>query len=231
MAEGGFTQHTLALAAGVGQTYIRDILMGRSREPRRSKLEKIAEALNCSLPELFEEEDVPAALVLPGCAIDVRGAVQAGAWRESMEWAPEERFRVPLPAEESWKDRPRYGLLVEGDSMNKVFPPGSIAIVINFADLGRHPQNGDYVVVERRDPLGDGFEATIKALQLRPGGQALLWPKSTAPEFQSPLELPRVALPNAETAPLDAHDPAGAPDVTILALVVGLYAPQPRAYF
>ncbi|TPW33819.1 LexA family transcriptional regulator [Oecophyllibacter saccharovorans] len=250
MAQAGYTQHTLALAAGVGQTYIRDILSGRSREPRPSKLTLIAEALNCTLPDLLEEENAFRPPSVPEWEVEVRGSVQAGMWRESTEWPISDRFRVALPTEAQWRDRAPYGLLVEGLSMNLIFPPGTIAVVVNFSEARRQPQNGDYVVVARRDPFGDSYEATIKALQLCGDGRVLLWPRSTAPEFQTPLELPPLPSRNSSRtqdalarkqasqdwdqdffAEETEHDPAGAPDVIVQGLVIGYYSPQPRAEF
>jgi len=42
----------LAKSAGVGETYIRDIIKGRSLDPQTGKLVKVASALSCSLDDL-----------------------------------------------------------------------------------------------------------------------------------------------------------------------------------
>ena len=49
MKEKNIKARALAEAAGVGQTYVRDILAGRSINPSPDKLGMIAEALGCSL--------------------------------------------------------------------------------------------------------------------------------------------------------------------------------------
>lgn len=52
MVEKGFTQKTLADAAGVNPTYCRDLFTGRSKNPKQDQLKAIAKALDCSLDDL-----------------------------------------------------------------------------------------------------------------------------------------------------------------------------------
>jgi transcriptional regulator with XRE-family HTH domain len=48
----GFGQKALALKAEQNETYVRDILVGKSRNPTHSRLIKIAKALDCSIEDL-----------------------------------------------------------------------------------------------------------------------------------------------------------------------------------
>jgi len=48
----GTNPKRLAKNAGVGETYIRDIIKGRSLDPQTSKLVKVASALSCTLDDL-----------------------------------------------------------------------------------------------------------------------------------------------------------------------------------
>ena len=54
MAAGGLSQKRLALAAGLNETAVRDIVSGRSRHPRHDTIEKLAAVLGCSAAELFD---------------------------------------------------------------------------------------------------------------------------------------------------------------------------------
>ncbi len=54
MEAGGFNQKSLARAAGLNQTAVRDILIGKSRHPRHDTLEKLAASLECSVIDLLE---------------------------------------------------------------------------------------------------------------------------------------------------------------------------------
>ena len=52
MVEQGFTQRTLANAAGVNETYCRDLFRGRSQNPKTDQLRLVARALNCTVEDL-----------------------------------------------------------------------------------------------------------------------------------------------------------------------------------
>ncbi len=54
MEAGGFNQKSLARAAGLNQTAVRDILIGKSQHPRHDTLEKLAASLECSVIDLLE---------------------------------------------------------------------------------------------------------------------------------------------------------------------------------
>lgn len=52
MVERGFNQRSLSLAAGLGATYVRDMFMAVSKNPKSEQLGRIARALGCSVEEL-----------------------------------------------------------------------------------------------------------------------------------------------------------------------------------
>ena len=54
MEAGGFNQKSLARAAGLNETAVRDILIGKSRHPRHDTVQKIATALQCAAASLIE---------------------------------------------------------------------------------------------------------------------------------------------------------------------------------
>ncbi|WP_408872913.1 LexA family protein [Gluconobacter roseus] len=209
----------LAKEAGVGPTYVRDIIEGRSLDPKTGKLTQIATALGCKLDDLLGK----GASVTPihTTQIEVRGDVQAGVWREAIEWPAVDWYAITVPIDTAYQGFHRYGLKVCGQSMNKVFPEGSVVVVINFGDLGRLPKTGDFVVAVQRCSKTDQYEATVKAVQIRDDGTVILWPQSWDPAFQTPVVLP----------PQDGHDHAGVPEVAIQALVVGSYQANPKASF
>jgi transcriptional regulator with XRE-family HTH domain len=56
MQKAGLSMKNLALKAGLNETYVRDILSGRSKNPRHEGLVAIATALNCSILDLIDPE-------------------------------------------------------------------------------------------------------------------------------------------------------------------------------
>ncbi|KXV17116.1 LexA family protein [Gluconobacter oxydans] len=206
----------------VGVDFIRD-MRRRGHPPRSDKLAALAQVLEVSPASLVEVLEGRTSTVAPihTTQIEVRGDVQAGVWREAIEWPAVDRYAITVPIDTAYRGFHRYGLKVCGQSMNKVFPEGSVVVVINFGDLGRMPKTGDFVVAVQRCSKTDQFEATVKAVQIRDDGTVILWPQSWDPAFQTPVVLP----------PHDGSDNAGVPDVAIQALVVGSYQPNPKASF
>ncbi|MSO55016.1 MAG: LexA family transcriptional regulator [Rhodospirillales bacterium] len=140
--------------------------------------------------------------------VSVVGVVRAGDWREALELPSDEWVAVDVPADPRFPIAPRFALKVDGASMNNIFPAGSIVICVKFMDLDRQPRDKEYVVVRRRRT--DGLmEATVKQYVLH-GDKPWLWPRSTDPAFQQPL---------------DVKSHGEDDEVVIDALVVGCYQP------
>lgn len=143
--------------------------------------------------------------------VGVVGAVQAGVWVDAVEWTLGDQFNVSWSKDGIWDHYPKFGLKVRGSSMNLIYPEGSIVICVRFYDLdGRDPRPGERVVVYRRK--NDQIEATLKEFVLQ-DGRGWLWPRSSDPAFQAPIEMHPEGVP-----------PADHPEV--YALVIGRYSPE-----
>jgi len=90
------------------------------------------------------------------------------------------------------------------------YPPGSILVCVDYHELGRDPASGERVIVHRRK--GDLTEATCKLYQRDSEGHPWLWPESTHPAYQAPID--PTADPEAD-------------EVCITAKVIGSYRPEP----
>lgn len=117
--------------------------------------------------------------------IEIIGAVEAGVWRERSEWPESERYEVEV-GYPVVPNADRFGLVVEGYSMDKVFPPGSELECIRVYRGRQDPQDEDLVIVERRQH--DLRETTCKRLRKGPAGWELHC-ESTKPEFQTVMPL------------------------------------------
>lgn len=109
----------------------------------------------------------------------VEGAVAAGVWREpSDNSVTRVRIDVPPPV----PNVKRFGLVVEGYSMDLHYEPGTVLDCISIFTNGVEPATGDHVIVERVKP--DGLrELTVKEFAER-DGIFYLTPKSSRPEFK-----------------------------------------------
>jgi hypothetical protein len=142
----------------------------------------------------------------------VNAQVEAGVWREQVEWGPEEWMEVEVdPA----KFHPAAtGVVVRGRSMDRKFPPGTYLHCVDLISSGEAVDDGDYVIAERR--RGDLVELTCKKLALRTDGNWELRAESYLDEFAEPVFVGFL------------HDEHNENDVRIRALVIDATLPMPR---
>lgn len=125
---------------------------------------------------------------LPTRTIRVVGELQAGAWKESIEWHEEDQYDFPLA---EMMGVPRYDMqayIVRGTSMNRIYPEQSVVLVANLFTNPIQVESGDIVLVQRRNRDGM-YEASLKEYVVERDGSKWLWPRSHDPEFQSPLNV------------------------------------------
>lgn len=230
LAAQGLSERKACLNAGLGVDAIRT--MRRGHAPRITTLQKLAPVLGVSVETLIAA--LPAEAGTPQGAsrstmnlivITVRGYVQAGRWREAIEWEPDSWYSITVPDKGKYPGIERFGLEVRGNSMNRLYPEGTTLICVRFYDIARPPQPGDKVICLRRDRYGE-FEATVKEYQRDDQGRHILWPRSDDPEHQTPIilsdELPvatdQHALPSRVNA--GPFSQAGLDDIIIAALVI-----------
>lgn len=121
-----------------------------------------------------------------GRKVEVRGELQAGAFSEAVEWDESQRYLVTVPLDDDMNDLPLQGFIVRGDSMNRIYPDGTTVYVTPLHALSGGLQNGDIVMVMRRDKHGL-VEGTLKEY-VEDNGHKWLWPRSTHPEHQAPID-------------------------------------------
>lgn len=118
---------------------------------------------------------------------NVVGELMAGAWREAIEWAPDDQYTVAVPVAPGMPDIPLRGYVVRGPSMNKLYPDGALVFVAATIANGLTPKSGQRVLVQRRNRDGL-YEATLKEYVEDSTGR-WLWPRSYDPEHQAPLQV------------------------------------------
>ncbi len=201
----GWSMRRLSTDAGLSEATVKKIMSGESRHPRHDTLQRLAKALGCTLDDLLATaapREPPRTLGL--AAVMVRGAAQAGVWREAALWDRTGWYPLPTTEDPRFPGVTRTALEVRGPSMDLIYPDPSIVIVVDYLDLDRGPVNGDRVVCRRRDRNGR-HEVTIKAYLEDDDGKAWLWPRSRDPRFQTPFALD----PSLDPALDPALDPTG----------------------
>ena len=120
--------------------------------------------------------------------IPVIGYVQAGIWQEAIQWEQTDFKPIYSPVDDKFKGKRIYALEVRGNSMNLLYPAGSCVVCVSAEDYYNVVgpiESGKKVVVQRRNPLDNTIEATVKQYMQNEFGTFLM-PQSTDPTF-SPL--------------------------------------------
>ena len=145
-----------------------------------------------------------------GPRLFVKGEVAAGVWKEAWEFSEDEWEVFTGRADVAAPLQRRFGLRVAGESMNEVYPIGSIVECVHYDQCEEIP-SGKRVVVQR-ERLDGSLETTVKEMIRTEDGTIWLRPRSTNPSF----------LPFRGDQP-DAPDIVR---VEIIAIVVGSYRPE-----
>ncbi|MCB4862980.1 MULTISPECIES: LexA family protein [Sphingobium] len=193
-----------AKAAGVSKNALYNFLNGHSDGLDHMTYAKLARVYNVPSWKISGEAPEPAT----PAPIWVMGHVQAGYFREAVEWERSDWYDVDVPVPPRFKNRAR-ALEVRGTSMNREYKEGAVVIWVPMLDA-RPPRDGDHVIVYSYSAHGL-VEATVKLFQER-NGKRWLWPQSDDPEFQTPV---------------DVDHPGGDVErIEIIGLVIGDYRPR-----
>ena len=115
------------------------------------------------------------------------GDVNAGAFREALEWPESDWIPVPyISDDDRWPNAERRALLVRGDSMNERYDPETWIVFVDYFDLERSPESGERVIALQPNVVG--VEATLKLFYVDEQDQAWLVPESRNPTHR-PIKL------------------------------------------
>lgn len=118
-----------------------------------------------------------------GPILHIKGAVVAGKWREAEHWDESEWVTFTGSPDVIAPLRDRFGVRVEGDSMNEIYPEGTVLECVRYWGRG-DISTGRRVIVQRKKRDG-GFETTVKQYVIDADGVEWLVPRSTNPAHQA----------------------------------------------
>lgn len=171
---------TLSLQIGNSSTLVKDLLE-KTGDVKLGTLYKIAKALDCEISDLLStEQDVAPARLGP--RLFVKGAVAAGEWVEAYEWPHADWEEFTGRDNVDALTEHRFGLRVVGDSMDELYPDGTIVECVSvFGRAEIAPGKKVVIVRKRADEL---IEATVKEL-VEINGKMWARPKSSNPMHQA----------------------------------------------
>lgn len=227
LAEKGVSARELSLTFTTNDSAVKDILNGKSRNPRSDTLNGIAKGLDVPVsafmkPTFAELTSVTGAAARLESGSDdselvVLHRAKAGTWVEA-ELDVDDYIRPPRPVNRDprFPKAQQWLELVDGDSINRLINDGEYAIVVSAHDVNYSPRRGDLVVVERRRAGGHLRERSIKQIAFGPDEKTVqLWPRSTNPKWNEPLTI------------TDGADNLETLEVEIVGVVIGVYRDLP----
>lgn len=181
------TAYQAAKDAGLGDSFVRDILRGKAKSPSADNLDRLAKILRTTTAEMTAgtthqmSAPIDEAPPPPETGLEVVSAVNAGNWLEvTLLDEMHEPDPIPVARDARFPKARQYALRVRGDSMDEEFPDGTYVTCVDFWDTGLDLRDGHVVHVERRRGGGQMIEITIKAVETV-GGRRFLMPKSSNP--------------------------------------------------
>ena len=193
----GMTQQQVAAAIGVTTTGYQNWEYGNT-PIKATALRELAKLFGCTTDYLLNISDIKVAVPSATRMLPVFGSISAGTPREALTQSDvmhETPERLYLEHERA------FWLTVSGNSMNRLFPDGSLVLI----DPDEEVRNGDVAVV-----FVNGDDATLKRIY-HEGDSIRLHPESYDPEYRD-----RV---------IDATDP-DAPEVRVIGKAVSYTAPE-----
>ncbi|MGK2908775.1 MAG: S24 family peptidase [Sphingobium sp.] len=118
-----------------------------------------------------------------GPSLRVVADVEAGVFKDAWQWEPDEWVEFTGIGNSNAPAKDRYGLRVRGESMNLIYPPGTIIECQTVWGSTPIP-SGKRVIVQRRR-FNDGVETTCKEYVEDENGVGWLVPRSSNPSFQA----------------------------------------------
>lgn len=177
------------------------------RMPKPDLIKKYARAFSVGAGWLITGEPKSAQPIEPRekiGVVSISGEVQAGHWVEEDSFSFQDTSYVPMSPNPQYSPESQTAFLVRGQSMNKKVQDGDYVIAV-WIDQTRDAIDNDIVVIRRR--RGQLVETSLKRLRII-DGHPKLFPESTDPKHQKPLDL---------------GDPENGDCVEIIARVIGSY--------
>jgi len=187
------------------------------RRPKIDQLKRYAQAFSVPWLWLHEGGPFPGATKKGAAAqtIPITGEVAAGQWLDvDVEMDPRDFEQFPIAADPAYPHDAQYGLIVRGNSMNRVFSSGEVLHCLDVWKAPIEPEEEDIVIVERIRAQASQREVTAKRITKR-GKLIVLSPDSTESKWK-PIEF----------NPKDGHD--GDEEVRVVAVVLATYRPIRR---
>ena len=216
MTEQDISPSALSLTIGGGREAVRMILSGRSKNPRMDTLTKLAQALGVSVAYLTGDDDDQGEAPTPRTGppseetgLPIRFRVQAGSFYK-VEEADEPIGWARITADPRFPIGRQWVEEVVGDSIDRIYPSGSMLLVLDVVYAPELRLN--QLVVVARSIDGGMIERTVKRVVEIDGALHLVGESSNA-KWNKPVKI---------TGDDDSHI-----SISVAGIVIGGYRAEP----
>lgn len=160
MAEQGISRYALSLKAGLGETYLSDLLQGKNIKPSIPALISIAKVLDTTIAYLLGEtyHDHRSFGSIP-----LVGIVESGTLRKLPQGEPR---LVTRPKSEQYPLAKHFSLLVNDTGMaaarEQPILPGMEVLCVDIADADLEVETGKIYAIRRTRDGGDNYETILR---------------------------------------------------------------------
>lgn len=195
MDELGLNAYQAAKKAGLGDSFVRDILRGKTRSPSANNLAKLAAALDTTPAKLLGRDDTTSQVRQVSAPIEgvpILGRVAANTWYTvddaDFEMHIDDDDIERIPSVSGYPVDWQFGMIVDGNCLNKVAHHGDRLVCLDLIKSQLDVEEGDLVIVERTRFEGMMVQRTAKRVKRTTLGFEL-WPESDDPAHQDPIRL------------------------------------------
>lgn len=183
-----------AKLSGLGSSFARDILRGKTRVPNAENIGKLAAVLETTTDYLMDRavgDSTIRAVAAKVEGIPVFGKVSASTWYtvdEGFIEDTDEENVERIPSVSGYPVDWQFGMVVDGNCLNKIANDGDRLVCLDLIKSQIDIADGDLVVVERRKFDGMMRQVTAKRVKRTSRGFEFR-PESTDQAHQDPIRL------------------------------------------
>lgn len=164
MAEKGISRYTLSLKAGLGETYLSDLLHGKNTKPSIPALSSICKVLETTvaylLGETYDDHRV-------FNSIPLVGIVESGTLRRLPQGTPR---LVTRPKSEQYPLAKHFSLYVNDSSMaaarEQPILPGMEVLCVDIQDAELEVESGKIYAIRRTRDGGENYETILRRVRV-----------------------------------------------------------------
>ncbi|ESQ82374.1 hypothetical protein AEAC466_17275 [Asticcacaulis sp. AC466] len=183
----GLSNYALADRVGVSEGSVRQAANLGTHRLGADTIYNIARELGTTVEALLELP--PLSKGDSQGTLPVRYRTGGGVWIEAFDFSDVPLGEVEGAPVKSYPRTQQWYEKLEGDSMNVVFPDGTYLQVVDAIAIQYVPKSGDVVIVERTRDAGFLRERSAKQVEIGADGTVQLWPRSTNPRWQQPIQI------------------------------------------